>query len=382
MRYLTAGHSHGEEIVVIIDGFPSNVKISIDFINNELHRRSLGHGRGERMGIQKDDAHFISGVRGGYTTGSPICAKLKNPEWGKWSAVLDPFKESMVERVTMPRPGHADLPGLLKFGLSDIRDVMERASARETACRVLAGAFAKLGLLDMDIQISSHVVQIGTVSIGSYDLNSVNNELSDSSLTRCIDKEVTERMINEIEKAKLKGDSVGGIFEVIVKNLAAGIGSFAQWDLKLDAKIARAIVSIQGIKGVEFGIGFGSAKICGSDYHDQIYWREDIGYFRSSNNAGGFEGGMTNGENLVIRAVMKPIPTLSRPLNSIDVSTHLEAKAHAERSDVCAVPAAAVVAEAVTAIEVFNAVQEMFGKDNFDIIKNSYACYKDAIKKK
>lgn len=382
MRYLTAGHSHGEEMVVIIDGFPSKVKVSLDFINNELHRRSLGHGRGERMRIQKDDAHFISGVRRGYTTGSPICAKLRNPERDKWSAALDPFKESTVERVTMPRPGHADLPGLLKFGLSDIRDVIERASARETACRVLAGALAKIGLLDLDIHVSSHVIQIGTVLIGNYDLNSINNELSDSSLTRCIDKDVTKRMINEIEKAKLEGDSVGGIFEVIVRNAVVGIGSFAQWDLKLDARIAGAIVSIQGIKGVEFGLGFGSAKTRGSDYHDQIYWREDTGYFRSSNNAGGFEGGMTNGENLVIRAVMKPIPTLSRPLNSIDMSTHLNAKAHAERSDVCAVPAAAVVAEAVIAIEVFNAIQEMFGKDNFDIVKNSYAYYRDAIKKK
>jgi chorismate synthase len=382
LRYLTAGQSHGEEIVVIIDGFPSKVKISLDFVNNELYRRSLGYGRGERMKIQRDNAQFISGVRGGYTTGSPICAKLRNPEWGKWSAILDPFKEIDVNKVTIPRPGHADLPGILKFGLRDIRDVMERASARETASRVLAGALAKIGLSDMDIQISSHVVQIGNVSIGSYDMNSVNNELSDSSLTRCIDKEVTKKMINEIEKAKLKGDSVGGIFEVIVKNLAAGIGSFTQWDLKLDARIARAIVSIQGIKGVEFGTGFGSAKICGSDYHDQIYWREDIGYFRNSNNVGGFEGGMTNGENLVIRAVMKPIPTLLKPLNSVDIADHLNVKAHVERSDVCAVPAAAVVAEAVTAIEVISAIQEMFGKDNFDIIKNSYAYYRDAIKKK
>ena len=382
MRYFTAGNSHGKEIVVIIDDFPSGVKVSLEFINNELYRRSMGYGRGERMNIQKDDACFISGIRGGTTTGSPICAKLKNPEWEKWSTVLDPFRKVAVENVMMPRPGHADLPGMLKYGLNDIRDVIERASARETACRVLSGALAKLGLQELDIQISSHVVQIGTVSVESYDPDSISNELSDASPTRCIDREVTLMMIDEIEKAKMKGDSIGGIFEVIIRNVVAGVGSYVQWDRKLDAGIARAIMSIQGIKGVEFGLGFGSAKILGSDYHDQIRWRENIGYFRDSNNAGGFEGGMTNGEHLVVKAVMKPIPTLSKPLESVNVSTHLKAKAHAERSDICAVPAAAVVAEAVVSIEVFNAIQEMFGKDNFDILKNSYACYRSAITKK
>ncbi len=377
MRYLTAGESHGSELVTILDDVPSGVSLDSGYIDNELGRRQGGYGRGARMKIEKDTAEIVSGVRNRKTNGSPITIVIKNKDWENWKN--QSYKETIV---TLPRPGHADLSGVLKYNLNNVRDVLERSSARETAARVSVGAVAKRILDYLDIKFYSVVINIGGSGYNIKDYNSVitNYHKIEKSDVRSYDKKAEKLMKNKIDEAIKNKDTVGGIFEVIINGLPAGLGSFVQWDKKLDANLAKAIMSIQGVKGVEFGMGFEMANRYGSEVHDEIYYSKDNGYYRKSNNAGGIEGGMSNGENIIIRAVMKPIPTLMSPLNSVDIKSKKQSKAVKERSDVCVVPAASVIAENVAAIEILNAVQHKFGSDNIDDIINSYKKYLKRIK--
>jgi len=391
MRYLTAGESHGKAITGILEGMPANLEIDKSEINLQLARRQGGYGRGGRMQIENDLIEILSGVRGGKTLGSPISFQIENNDWSNWEEVLAAFgdngygqdeikikKENKIKtvqpKVTKPRPGHADLAGALKYNQADLRNILERASARETAMRVAVGSFARILLKEFEIDITSHVKQIGSVGLEDTELSfSEIRKKSAESEVRCIDEEITQEMIAEIDDCKEEGNSLGGIFEVQTTNLPAGLGSHVHWDRKLDAKIAQALMSIQAIKGVEVGLGFEAAKRRGSEVHDEIAYDDD--FYRRSNNAGGFEGGMTNGEPLVIKAAMKPIPTLYKPLSSVDLETKEEFKASVERSDVTAVPAASIVGENVVAFELAKAFLDKFGGDSLEEIKANYNNY-------
>lgn len=369
IRFLTGGESHGDYLMGIIEGFPAKVFLDIDFINAELRRRQMGYGRGERMKIEKDEVSIISGVRKGLTTGSPISLMLKN-------------KGKNIEQVeiTKPRPGHGDLAGTLKYNFEGGRNVLERASARETAMRVAVGSFCKLLIKNFNINIYSHVVQIGQVKVKDLYHNWSEEELlkADESPVRVLDKESEALMIEEIERAKEGGDTLGGVIEVIGKNIPVGLGSFAHWDRKIDSKIAQAIMSIPGIKGIEFGLGFEMAASFGSQVHDEIYY-DNRGFYRETNNAGGIEAGVTNGEDIVFRIVMKPIPTLRRPLKTVDIRTKERAVAQFERSDVCAVPSASIVAESMLAYVLANELILKFGGDTIDEILSNYKRYMETI---
>ncbi|WP_026487381.1 chorismate synthase [Caldanaerobius polysaccharolyticus] len=372
MRYLTAGESHGRCLTAIIEGIPSNVHISVDRINEELKRRQAGYGRGLRMKIESDKVQILSGVRNSKTTGAPISLMIENRDWPNWEKIMDPIVSSGERVVTRPRPGHADLSGAIKYGLQDIRDVLERSSARETAIRVAVGAIA-IQLLELfGIYVRSHVVSIG--GIKAKNVGEFNEEFwrkVDKSEVFCGDGDAEVKMKDLIDKAKAEGDTLGGIFEVIVTGLPVGIGSYVQWDRKLDARLAYALMSIQAVKGVEFGYGFKAADMPGSMVHDEIYYSEEKGYYRITNGAGGIEGGMTNGQPVVVRCAVKPIPTLYKPLKSVDMRTKQPVEASVERSDVCAVPAASVVGKAVVAWEIASALLERYGGDNIeDILKN------------
>ncbi|MBT9168747.1 MAG: Chorismate synthase [Syntrophomonadaceae bacterium] len=414
MRFLTAGESHGKALSLIVDGYPSGVSLSEDFITLELHRRQLGYGRGTRMKIEEDRIEILSGVRRGITTGSPIAALIYNRDWENWKDIMAIWAKGQQEekvrtggegeekagaggeeqrkfqsagyreeKVSRPRPGHADLAGALKFDLDDIRDVLERSSARETAARVAAGALARLLLLELDIKIFSHVISIGEVELGrEIEPQELDQKMIDRSPVRCMDERISRLMMQEIDRAREDGDSVGGIFEVIATGLVAGLGSYVQWDERLDGRIARAVMSIPAVKGVEIGLGFRGSSLRGSAYHDEIFYCQEKGIYRSTNRAGGMEGGMTNGQPLVVRAAMKPISTLAKPLRSVDLVTKEEVRAFQERADVCAVPSAAVVGEAVVALEIANAVQRKFGGDSLAQLKESYSRYKDQIERR
>jgi len=377
IRYLTAGESHGKELVTIIDGIPAGVKLKESDINIELARRQKGYGRGKRMQIESDKVEIISGIRGGKTTGSPIALVIKNRDWENWKNKK--YKDTIV---TLPRPGHADLPGIIKFQLTNIRDVLERSSARETAARVAVGAVAKKVLSEINIKFYSVVINIGGVSykIKNYDELIKNYQQVESSELRCLNPAITKKMKKIIDNTITKKDTVGGIFEIIITNVPPGIGSFTQWDLKLDANLSRAVMSIQGIKGVEFGMGFEMANRPGSKIHDEIFYSKTKGYYRITNNAGGIEGGMSNGEYIILRAIMKPIPTLMKPLRSIDIKTKKKADALKERADVCVVPSAAVIAENVCAIEILKFVQLKFGGDSIKELKQNLKNYLSKIK--
>ncbi|MCR4431372.1 MAG: chorismate synthase [Tepidanaerobacteraceae bacterium] len=369
MRYLTAGESHGKALVAVIEGLPANLGISEDSINRELLRRRQGYGRGGRMQIEKDEVEILSGIANGRTTGSPLALMIKNLDYDNW-------KDRKVPPVTMPRPGHGDLAGILKYNQDDIRNVLERASARETAARVAVGAVAKQLLAVFGIRIMSHVVSIGGVSLTdvSYSIEVLAG--ADRSPVRCIDEPISKKMMEAIDEAKARGDSLGGVFEVVAYNVPVGLGSHVQWDRKLDGLIAQSFMSIQAIKGVEIGLGFEAAQRSGSEVHDEIFYDEGKGYYRRTNNAGGLEAGMTNGCPVVVRAAMKPIPTLYKPLRSVDVKTKEPVCASIERSDICAVPAASIVGEAALAWVLAGAAVEKFGGDSIEEMNNNFENYK------
>ena len=378
MRYLTAGESHGPKLTTIIEGLPAGMPLLQEDINEQLARRQKGHGRGRRMQIEKDTVEITSGIRHGLTLGSPVALVVENNDWKHWVKIMgsEPFdgnEDDIKRRVTRPRPGHADLNGAIKYGHQDMRNVLERSSARETTIRVAAGAVAKKLLSELGIEVASHVVEIGGVksNVSTYDSIQSLREISEDSPVRCLDPEAGEEMMKAIDTAKENGDSIGGIVEVIVEGMPAGVGSYVHFDRKLDSKLAAAICSINAFKGVEFGIGFEAAHIPGSQVHDEILWSEERGFYRKSNRLGGLEGGMTNGMPLVIRGVMKPIPTLYKPLQSVDIETKEPFTASVERSDSCAVPAAAVVAENVVAWELAVAITDQFFADRFDTLKEN-----------
>jgi chorismate synthase len=376
MRYLTAGESHGPQLTTILEGVPAGLPLVAEHINVELARRQKGYGRGRRMQIEKDEVKILSGVRHGKTLGSPITLVVENRDWKHWTNIMgiEPLEEGAEEevkrKVSRPRPGHADLNGAIKYGHRDMRNVLERSSARETTVRVAAGAVAKQILAHLGIKVAGHVLEIGGVKAKNLSFSSLEElqQVTEQSPVRCFDKEAEAKMIEAIDEAKKNGDSLGGIVEVIVEGVPVGVGSYVHYDRKLDAKIAAAIVSINAFKGVEFGVGFEAARLPGSEVHDEIIWSKEEGFKRRTNRSGGFEGGMTTGMPIVVRGVMKPIPTLYKPLQSVDIETKEPFAASIERSDSCAVPAASVVAEAVVAWEIAAAIVEQFGQDRIDLI--------------
>ncbi len=381
LRYLTAGESHGEYLSAVLEGMPAGVPISCAEIDKELARRQEGYGRGGRMKIENDRIKIISGVRNGQTLGSPIGLLLANRDYSNWREIMavEPFSQG-VEAVTQPRPGHADLVGGIKYAQRDLRNILERSSARETAMRVAVGAIAKQFLAEFKIGVISFVTAIGGVQMSSLDLPP--QELfarAEKSLVRCPHETTSRQMMVRIDEAKSAGDSVGGIFEVVVLNSPPGLGSHVHWDRKLDGRLARALMSIQAIKGVEVGKGFALADLPGSAAHDEIFYAQEKGFYRGGNRAGGIEGGMSNGEEIALRAVMKPIPTLKTPLRSVDIISKQAVPACKERSDTCAVPAAAVIGEAVAAFEIACAMQEKFGGDNLGEMKNNYLHYMQSV---
>ncbi len=366
IEYITAGESHGKGMIVVLKGIPSNLRIDEDFINNELERRQKGYGRGGRMKIEKDKVDILSGVCKGKTTGSPITMAIWNKDYENW-------KNKDVETFLAPRPGHADLIGGYKFNhLDDLRKVLERSSARETAARVAGGAVIKLLLKEFGIDIFSHVVNWGGIEINTegFPYEEIKKRAISSEIASCCDKSTELKVKSLIDNAREKGDTVGGIIETIILNVPPFLGSYQTWEEKIDAKIAYAVLSIQAIKGIEFGLGFGYAFRGGKKAHDEIFYNG--GYYRKTNNAGGIEGGMTNGMPIVFRSVMKPIPTLMSPLATVNINTKDKVEAVKERSDVTALPACGVVIENVVAFVIANALIERYGGDNIDLMKKNF----------
>lgn len=378
LRYLTAGESHGELLMGIIEGIPSGLLIRVTDIDRDLARRQTGYGRGGRMKIEKDAVKIYTGVRWGRTLGGPVGLMIRNKDWENWRDRMspDPVFLNSAEPVTRPRPGHADLPGVLKYEMSDIRNILERSSARETAMRVAIGAVAKRLLEEFGVEIVSHVLSIGGVfaKVPGVPPEEIKKRAEASEL-HCADHEAEKRMKKKIDEARAAGDSLGGVFELMITGVPIGLGSHVHSDRKLDGRLAAAIMSIQAIKGVEIGSGFGAAHKPGSEVHDEIFWNKKKGFYRKTNMAGGIEGGMSNGEQIMIRAAMKPIPTLYKPLRSADLSTKKPFNASVERSDACAVPAAGVVAEAAAAFEIASAMIEKFGGDSIEEMKRNYHSY-------
>lgn len=388
IRILTAGESHGQALVGIIEGIPAGLEISAEYINFHLKRRQMGYGRGGRMKIERDKVEIISGVRFGKTIGGPIALMIKNKDWENWKTKMSVEKiaeSEEIEKITIPRPGHADFAGYFKYGFDDIRNVIERASARETAIRVACSSVARKLLEELGIFIGSHVIQIGYAGFenrekidrkiqklihkpkGALEISL----LADKSEVRCIDRAIETEMKNVIKEAMKNGDTVGGVFEVIVTGLPVGLGSYVQWDRRLDGLLAQAIMSIQAVKGVEIGSAFENAKKFGSEVHDEIFVKNGKIY-RKTNRAGGLEGGMTNGQPIVLRAAMKPIATVVKGLSSVDLKALKPIKSRYERSDFCAVPSASVIAESVIAPVIANAILEKFGGDNLRELKKNF----------
>lgn len=381
MRYTTAGESHGRALTAIVTGVIAGVPLDIARIDADLARRQRGYGRGARQSIESDRVTVLSGVRFGVTIGSPVALAVTNRDWDNWLDVMSSSGEKPGGiRETQPRPGHADLPGVLKTGSDDVRDILERASARETAARVAAGGVAKALLSAVGVTVGSFVTSIGDVECAwGGDLASVDVEDVERSDVRCFDQTSASAMRDAIDQARVDGESLGGTFVVYAEGLPPGLGSYAEADLRLDGELAAAIVSIPAIKGVEFGDGFVAARRRGSEAHDAIRWSPEAGYVRDTNHAGGLEGGMTNGEPLIVRAAMKPIPTLMRPLASVDLDTHEPVDASRERSDVCAVPAAAVVAESEVAFVLARAFIRKFGGDCLEDLRAALEHYRGRI---
>ncbi|MGX4686069.1 chorismate synthase [Vagococcus sp. JNUCC 83] len=386
MRYITAGESHGPELTAIIEGLPAGLPLTADDINKELIRRQTGYGRGGRMLIETDRVRITSGLRHGKTLGSPMTLVVENKDWKNWTKVMGieevPDKQKKIRRVARPRPGHADLVGGMKYHFDDLRNVLERSSARETTMRVAIGAIAKKILSELDINVAGHVTMLGGIQATVPDGLTVSEirDISEKSDVRVVDESVEQDIRDLIDETKKKGDTIGGVVEILVGGVPAGLGSYVQWDRKLDAKIAQAVVSINAFKGAEFGVGFEAGKLPGSQVMDEILWDDKKGYTRRTNNLGGFEGGMTNGEPIVVRGVMKPIPTLYKPLQSVDIDTKEPYKASIERSDSTAVPAASVVAENVVATVVANEILEKFESDSFEELVQSVKDYREYTK--
>ncbi|MDI6783093.1 MAG: chorismate synthase [bacterium] len=386
IKFLTAGESHGQSLTAIVEGIPSGLSISVESINRDLKRRQAGYGRGGRMQIESDTVEITSGVRFGKALGSPITLLIRNQDWINWQEkmAVEPLPEGKTfAPLTQPRPGHADLVGAIKYNHPDIRNVLERSSARETAARVAVGALAKLVLKEFDIQIASQVIAVGSIKcdidITTWSIPEI-YQATETSLVHCVSPETSQQMQKEIDQTKENGDTLGGIFEILTDGLPIGLGSYTQWDTRLDGRLAQAVMSIPAIKGVEFGTGFQVAYQFGSQVHDAILYANGK-FIRKTNNAGGLEGGLTNGERLVVRAAMKPISTLMNPLPSVDLVTKEKTVAAVERSDICAVPAAAVVGEAMVAVELCKAMQEKFGGDSIEEMKRNYASYQEYIKR-
>ncbi|PIS35981.1 MAG: chorismate synthase [Nitrospirae bacterium CG08_land_8_20_14_0_20_52_24] len=384
LRYMTSGESHGKGLTAILEGLPSGVSLRADDINRELARRQAGYGRGGRMQIEQDRVEILSGVRWGETIGSPIALFIKNRDWVNWEHVMsdDPEIKEEGRRVSRPRPGHADLSGGIKYGHHDLRNILERSSARETAARVAVGAAARRLLESFGIDLVSHVVEIGGVKgkgNGPLTVKKIRT-LTEKTDIRCVDEKAAHAMRKRIDRAAGQGDTLGGVFEVIASGLPVGLGSHVHYDRKLNARLAGAVMSIQAVKGVEIGIGFDAARRLGSEVHDEIFYAKNKGFYRKTNRAGGIEGGMSNGEDIVIRAVMKPIPTLMKPLRSVDILSKRPFTAGVERSDVCAVPAAGVIAEAVVAFELARAMIEKFAGDSLFEMKRNFESYLKSVR--
>jgi chorismate synthase len=385
LRFTTAGESHGPALISILEGAPAGIPVLAADIDHELLRRQQGYGRGRRMQIEQDQAEILSGVRAGHTIGSPIAMLIRNRDWKNWQDIMDPAPndtdpDARRRAVTRPRPGHADLSGMLKYDRDDARDILERASARETTARVAAGAICRKLLSEIGVTIGSHIVELGGVSAAIPDELPGNlNEAADGSPLRTLDKSAEAEMIARIDAAKKDGDTLGGVCEVVCRGLPVGLGSHVSWDRKLDGRIGAAMMSIPAVKGVGIGIGFDAARLRGSQVHDEIHATSDRtragDIARRTNRAGGLEGGMTNGEPLVVRVAMKPISTLMKPLATVEMKTGEAAAAVAERSDVTAVPAMGVIAEAMLAFVVAQAVLEKFGGDSLDEIKRNLDGY-------
>ncbi|WP_333784911.1 chorismate synthase [Thermocrinis sp.] len=383
IRFLTAGESHGRGLVCIVEGVPANLEISAEHINRELERRQRGYGRGGRMKIEKDTVQIISGVRFGKTLGSPIALLIENKDWENWKEkmAVEGERPDFAVPFTRPRPGHADLAGGIKYNQRDLRNILERASARETACRVAVGAICKRFLEELGVFVGSYVVSIGPLEPPIEERDLIKRHyLAEQSEVRFPDPTKDELFRELIDKAKEMGESLGGVFEVFAVGVPPGLGSHVHWDRKLDGIIAQAMMSIQAIKGVEIGLGFMASKKFGSEVHDEIGYKEGEGYFRYSNNLGGLEGGITNGMPVVVRCAMKPIPTLTKPLRSVDLETKEEVRAGKERTDVVAVPAASVVGESALAYVLANAFLEKLGGDFMEEIKERYKIYLEHVK--
>jgi chorismate synthase len=384
LRFLNAGESHGKGTVTIVEGVPAGLRVSGEEIEGELARRRLGYGRGPRMEIEKDKVAILSGVRRGYTLGSPIAIWVENLDYPRWERVMSPEStpEDIEGAVTKPRPGHVDLAGALKYSTRDLRDVLERASARETLGRACAAAIARIFLKEFGIEIISHVLSVGEeeAKLDRLPLPS-EREAIDGSPLRCLDGEATLRMVSLIEKARERGDTLGGVFEVLAYGVPPGLGSHVHWDRRLDGLLAQAVMSIQAVKGVEIGEGYRLAASWGSEAVDLIDYQEGRGFYRTSNRAGGIEGGISNGEVIRVRAAMKPIPTLGRPAPTVDIASKERVEALVERADVCAVPAAAVVAESMVAWVIADAFLQKFGGDHLEEVGKRYFQYLEEVRR-
>jgi chorismate synthase len=382
LRLTTAGESHGPGLTCIVEGLPAGLELEPEAIGREMTRRQLGHGRGGRMKIERDAADITGGVRHGRTLGSPVALQVANRDYANWEERMNPWPVGdAVEEVHLPRPGHADLVGIWKYGQSDVRNILERASARETAARVAGGALFKAFLRAVGVSVHSHVVQIASVRAPERDTPLTAEDFADvdASPVRCLDAEASRAMVREIDKLRKANESLGGVFEVQAFGLVPGLGSHISWEQRLDGRLAMAICSIQALKGFSVGDAFAIAGLPGSQAHDEIFYAEDRGFYRETNRAGGLEGGMTTGSPLVVRGAMKPLPTLTKPLRSVDTETHEPAQALRERTDSCTVPAAAVVGEAMVALVLADAYMTKFGGDHIDDVLASLRAYEQRI---
>jgi chorismate synthase len=382
LRLITAGESHGPGLTCIVEGLPAGLELRPEDLNADMARRQLGHGRGGRMKIERDAAEVTAGVRHGYTLGGPIALQVANRDYANWEERMSPWPvDAEVAEVHLPRPGHADLVGTQKYKQSDVRNILERASARETAARVAGGALCKAFLRTLGVEVYSHVIQIASVhaTVREGPLEPRDFAAVDGSPVRCLDAEATKAMVREIDTLRKANESLGGVFEVQAFGLIPGLGSHISWEERLDGRLAMAICSIQAIKGAAIGDGFAVAGVPGSQAHDEIFYSDDLGYYRETNRSGGLEGGMTTGEPLIVRGAMKPLPTLTKPLRSVDTASHEPTQALRERTDSCTVPAAGVVGEAMVALVLADAYRAKFGGDHIDDVLQTVRAYRERI---
>ncbi|HEX3391769.1 MAG TPA: chorismate synthase [Solirubrobacteraceae bacterium] len=382
VRMITAGESHGPGLTCVLEGLPAGIELSPEDLNRDMARRQLGHGRGGRMKIERDAAEVTGGVRHGRTLGGPVALQVRNRDYANWEERMSPWPvDAEIEEVHLPRPGHADLVGTQKYKHSDVRNILERASARETAARVAGGGLCKAFLAALGVQVRSHVIQIASVHAPEREtaLSLADFDAVDESPVRCLDAEATRAMVAEINTLRKANESLGGVFEVQAFGLVPGLGSHVSWEERLDGRLAMAILSIQAMKGVSIGEGFRIAGVPGSQAHDEIFYSEQHGYVRETNRSGGLEGGMTSGEPLIVRGAMKPLPTLTKPLRSVDIATHDPGAALRERTDSCTVPAAGVVGEAMVALVLTDAYRAKFGGDHIDDVRQALDAYRERI---